>query len=438
MSFFKGLADADLPLRESQEQEWAGRKHLGIGKTLWLPAGLVQDAAVAYRQAEEARKNKEAEREAAEKAQAEKETLGGDPAGQQEIGVDENPFKSKDSLDAKLDATLLQAQSYTPDSMDVKVFPDSTLMFDHWQVNADRSDRKQQAKAMFHKMLRNNGFRRLHLLDLELAEHAFATLRNRFPNFVDAVDAVHDALTLAHAAACAEGTSFPAILLDGEPGIGKTHFAEELAKALSLPFNTISAGSIGGGFVLSGTDQHYVNAQPGRIWHALANADVCNPIIVLDELDKSGGDERWNFQDGLLPLLEPRTASAYEDVCLEAKLDASKIFFIATSNDATRISEPLRTRMHVISVPAPNEQQRLDIARAIFDEVVYEKVGVPIVRTMGAVEQLAALPVSPREMRKIVERTIARRLRSSGKDDEIVISEIEVPRIEARQKMGFV
>ena len=141
--------------------------------------------------------------------------------------------------------------------------------------------------------------------------------------------------------------SFTPILLLGEPGIGKTHFARELANRLGTGHEFISMSSLTAGWVLSGASAQWNNAKPGKVAHTLVHGDYANPIVVLDEIDKAGGDSRYDPMGSLYGLLEHDTARAFKDEFIDIDIDASHILWVTTANDERSIPEPILNRMNV-------------------------------------------------------------------------------------------
>jgi ATP-dependent Lon protease len=158
--------------------------------------------------------------------------------------------------------------------------------------------------------------------------------------------------------------------LAGEPGVGKTHFAKLLAKALGMDFEFCSMGSMTAGWILSGASPTWQGARYGKVAQKLIEGETANPLFVLDELDKSGADARHDPMGTLLQLLERETSEHFKDEFLDLPVDASVILWVATANDLTRIPEPVLQRFGVYEVPNPTPEEAAVIASLVYDSLL--------------------------------------------------------------------
>lgn len=153
----------------------------------------------------------------------------------------------------------------------------------------------------------------------------------------------------------------PPIMLVGEAGIGKTHFAQALAKALAAPISVQRLDSDLTGALMLGTDKKWSTAHHGLLFELLCLGRSANPVVVLDEIDKVNRREQ-QVQASLYSLLEPVSARNLRDISFEFEFDASMVTWIATANDASRLDEPLRSRFKEFHIQVPDAAQCLVLA----------------------------------------------------------------------------
>lgn len=153
------------------------------------------------------------------------------------------------------------------------------------------------------------------------------------------------------------------LLLVGPPGTGKTSIASSIAKCLGREFVRISLGGEGDVALIKGHRKTYIGAYPGKLVMALKQAKTENPVILLDEIDKTALSYRGNIQDTLLEVLDPAQNHSFKDNFLEAPLDLSKVLFICSANLLDTISEPLLDRLEVIELSGYTMKEKKSIAK---------------------------------------------------------------------------
>jgi ATP-dependent Lon protease len=262
----------------------------------------------------------------------------------------------------------------------------------------------------------------------------FDALEQEVPNFGDVLDDLRKQIVL-----CME-TEDPLeltpMLLLGEPGIGKTHFARRLSQLLGTGYGFVSMSSLTAGWILSGASSQWKNARAGKVFDTLVNGDYANPVLVVDEIDKASGDGQYDPLGALYGLLEHDPARDFVDEFAEVPLDCSEIVWVATANDASRIPDPILNRMNVYEIPPPDTQGARRIAQRLYREIRDSHAwGARFPERLddAILERLAS--IAPREMRRVLIGAFGN-AKLAGRA-EIQVADLSTERSMRRQRIGF-
>ena len=159
------------------------------------------------------------------------------------------------------------------------------------------------------------------------------------------------------------GTS---ISLKGPMGVGKTTLIKDgISKILGRYFTLIPLGGANDVSYFEGHGFTYEGSTYGKIIDILIQAKQMNPIIYFDELDKVSETSKGYEVIGLLTHLTDTTQNnCYHDKYFsEIDFDLSKILYIFSYNDETRINPILRDRMYNIEIKGYTVDDKMSISK---------------------------------------------------------------------------
>ena len=191
------------------------------------------------------------------------------------------------------------------------------------KLQSSKAHEHDSLRATYERML-ERGPERFQMKPSGIPE--MAPLYDALPNFTDVLDDVRRHVALSHDST--DGLEVTPMLLLGQPGIGKTHFARQVAGLIGTGMNLVSMGSLTAGWLLSGSASQWKGARPGKVFESLVDGRYANQVTVIDEIDeidKAASDAQHDPLGALYSLLEHDTASSFVDKFAEVPIDNSQV-----------------------------------------------------------------------------------------------------------------
>ena len=254
-----------------------------------------------------------------------------------------------------------------PAPMEVEVYSVQDVMKAIEKLKINESSEKEHAGliAFYENMVQRGGTR---MLAGAPAREIFDTLEASAPNHQKVTADLRKMAALHRASG--EPMQITPILLLGDPGVGKTHYAMQLAKGIGTRFELLAMGTSTAGWLVSGASSQWKGARAGLVATTLIDGWNANPLMVIDEIDKASGSDQYDPMGAFYPLMERESAQLFKDEYTEIRMDASNILWIATANDERAIPKPILNRMRVYVIPKLSPEEARVVAQEIYKGIL--------------------------------------------------------------------
>ena len=170
------------------------------------------------------------------------------------------------------------------------------------------------------------------------------------------------------------------IALYGNAGVCKTKFVKILSSILGLKMKIISLGGMKDSSYLLGHHFTYQESQCGIITQSIIESQIMNPIIYFDELDKvSSGEHGQDIYSVLANITDPTVNSNFKDhYFTHLNIDLSKVFYIFTFNDLSKINKILLDRLNVIYIENPSKKDKVIILKSHCLNEIIQNIGLKV------------------------------------------------------------
>lgn len=161
-----------------------------------------------------------------------------------------------------------------------------------------------------------------------------------------------------------KGLIFEPTILVGEPGLGKTRLLSRVLEELDIYHRKISVAGMQDDQIF-GVAKGFSTALPSIMSTVIHDKEIGNPVFVLDEIDKANEGKFTHIQHKLLGLLEKDEAMSWHEPYLQVPVNLYYVGWLMTANTLDTISEPLKSRCHIMRMQAPELEHIPQILQTI-------------------------------------------------------------------------
>lgn len=290
--------------------------------------------------------------------------------------------------------------------------PDQAINLLRLAKQTSSEDLKERDKNLYKQLRKLGPLRKISNPYLrEDFNELFEKLNEKHPHFNAVIDLVKKQVELAGISR--KPIRIPPILLFGPPGVGKSHFAEDMAKTLGANCLRIPMDSSASRLTMLGSDRRYSNTSFGVIFNLVCLGEQANPIVMLDEIDKADQSGHGDTLKPLHGMLEPATSKRVRDASIEMEFDVSMVTWIATANHVELIPISLRSRFREFLIMPPTGEQAIQVSMSVINDVMSSNAPNSFQKASRKIG-VALAHLTAREIRQAAEQGVANAVSKGG------------------------
>ena len=186
----------------------------------------------------------------------------------------------------------------------------------------------------------------------------FLNLDSSYDYFMEKYPWAKETINLVFGQICLSGVDekfrLPNILVYGSPGCGKTKLLSELADKLEMNFGLFPCGGSNDSSGLLPVARGWSTSKACGPIQLMLQGNNCNPVIVLDEIEKAQqvASKNTTLSSSLLSMMSNN--GVYYDTCLQSNVNLAYVSYMATANSLEGLPEPLLDRFFVVNMNSPS------------------------------------------------------------------------------------